>query len=390
MKRLAILKMPRLNANEDEARIAAISIGAGDAFDAGIMLFSVETSKAANDVISPCSGRMERFLVAIDDVVPVGAPICEALLEHEVSGEDLDFIWADEAETAKLTRDSSVRHPSAKAKARARELGIDIDDVLPGASEVKVADVERHEQSRRQHAQGPTAFNAAPTIRETYGPTDAVIFGGSGHARAVMDAARGCGYTIVGGVDAQVPAGTPILEGVTVLGTEALLAELRERGIGVAFVGVGGATSNDSRRRVFERLVELGFHLPPLVAPGAHLGAGSVLGTASYLFPGANVGPGVKIGANCIINQNAVVAHDSVIENHVHLAPNAVIAGHCRVGAGSTIGMCTTLINGGRVGRNCLIHNNVALASNVPDGSIVTLEGQRRPARDPIHDRAKS
>ena len=70
-----------------------------------------------------------------------------------------------------------------------------------------------------------------------------------------------------------------------------------------------------------------------------------------------------------------MIAHDSVIGDHVHLAPNAVIAGHCRIGSLSTIGMCATVMNQLSVGENCLVHNNVALTMDVADDTIVTARG---------------
>jgi|GEM_PF-1591517 len=369
--RRAILTMPRLNANEDEARMAVLPLEAGQAFDEGALLFTVETTKAANDVIAPCGGTIGKFLVEVDDMVPVGGAICEVELDTDTQPEDLDLTWADEAEAESEAGEDGARQVSAKARARAGELGVDIDAVPAKGGKVRVADVEAFAAS--SPAATAAAPAAAPILRERYGASDAVIFGASGHARAIMDAAQGSGFNLIGCVDAKVPAGTAILNELTALGQEELLQELRERGVRYAFVGVGGATSNAARRKVFEKLLDFGFELPPLVAPTARLGVGSTLGAASYCLPGASVGPAVRIGDNCIINQNVVIAHDSVIGDHAHLAPNAVVAGHCHVGAGSTIGMCATLINGSKVGSDCLIHNNVPVTRDIADKTVLTL-----------------
>jgi sugar O-acyltransferase (sialic acid O-acetyltransferase NeuD family) len=367
--RRAILTMPRLNANEDEARVVVLPLAEGQMFEAGALLFTVETTKAANDVIAPCCGKFGRLLVAVDDLVPVGGAICEVELEPGGASGDLDLVWADVERSQDCSPEDEERHISAKARERARELGIDIEDVQAVGGRVRVADVDRHGA-----ALGQVATKAAgPAILHLFAPADAVIIGGSGHARAVLDALTGSGFRPVGAIDDALPVGTRVIHELQVLGTAALLHDLRERGLRNVFIGVGGATSNTARRTVFELAVATGFSLPPLVARNARLGLGSTLGAASYCFPGANVGSAVKIGSNCIINQNVVVCHDSVIEDGVHLAPNAVVAGHCHVGSGSTIGMCATLINGCRVGSNCLVHNNVPVASDVADGTTVTL-----------------
>ncbi|WNO54190.1 biotin/lipoyl-containing protein [Stakelama saccharophila] len=374
--RRAIVTMPRLNANEDEARIAAIGVAAEEVFERDAVLFTVETTKAANDVLAPCSGRVARILVQADDMVAVGAPVCELWLPGDARADDIDFQWADEAGASPETESRGSVHISAKARLRAEQLGVAIEAVAPRDGRVRIEDVERHaEQHRPQHATPP---GKAPALLQRYGAASAVIVGGSGHARAVLDALGDSGYTIVGALDATIAAGTAVTDGLSVLGKEDLLEQLRDRGVRTAFVGVGGATSNAVRKRVFERLVAAGFHLPPIVAASARLGRHSSLGAATYLFPGANVGPSVVIGDDCIINQNAVIAHDSAIGDHVHLAPNAVVAGHCRIGDGATLGMCATLLYGAAIGRDCLVHNTVAVAQDMPDGTVLSLANASR------------
>ncbi|TPG42883.1 hypothetical protein EAH79_03350 [Sphingomonas koreensis] len=382
--RKAILTMPRLNANEDEARIAGIGIAPGDAFARDTLLLTVETTKAANDVLAPCAGTVERLLVTVDEMVGVGTPVCEVMFAEPVQADEIDFRWADETTAEDEQGGDDTVHVSAKARLLAEQLGVAIEEISPRGGRIRVEDVERH-AAQTAPALPPARRAEAPALLKRYGGGDAVIVGGSGHARAVMDALRHSGFTIVGALDAAIPAGSIVSGDVRILGDETMLEELYGRGLRAAFVGVGGATSNATRQRVFDRLVTHGYHLPPIVAASAHLGEHSTLGAASYLFPGANVGPGVTIGDDCIINQNAVVAHDSVIGDHVHLAPNAVVAGHCRVGRGSTLGMCATLLYGAAIGSDCLIHNTVAVTQDVPDGTVLSLAtaSRRQPRGDP-------
>lgn len=366
--RPAEIQMPRVNANEDEAKVVAFHVAEGDAFESGTLLFSVETTKASVDQVAPCAGVMGEALVELDALVAVGDPVCRVQLDETASSDELDFRWLD-GETAEAAAEQGGGKPkiSAKAAMRARELGIAIEDVPASAGRVRVEDVEAH---ARGAGRAPAS---APAILDRYAANDTVLFGGGGHAKVLIDAARATGLRVIGAVDARLPAGTPIVAGIEVLGDEALLEMLRDKGVRTALIGVGGATSSTARAKVFDRLAALGFDLPPVVAPGAHLGLGSELGRATYLLAGANVGPAVTIGDDCIVNQNAVVAHDSRIGHHVHLAPNAVVAGHCTVGDFSTVGMCATLINGASIGANCLVHNNVAVTSDLPDGQVLTL-----------------
>ena len=52
----------------------------------------------------------------------------------------------------------------------------------------------------------------------------------------------------------------------------------------------------------------------------------------------AVVQPGAQIGENAIINTRSVIEHDCVIEDHVHVATGAILAGGVRVGCMSMIG----------------------------------------------------
>src|SRR3546814_20134995 len=101
---------------------------------------------------------------------------------------------------------------------------------------------------------------------------------------------RGSGFAVIGALDAAIVPGTTVAGDIRVLGDASLLDALYERGLLTAFVGVGGATTNAVRRRLFERLVARGFHLTPLVTETPTLGTRSQTGTAhkqrQYCSPG--------------------------------------------------------------------------------------------------------
>ena len=367
----AIIKMPRLNANEDEASIVSIDVAEGGDFDTGQLLFVLETTKAATEVEAPCSGTINKILVSKGDMVAVGAPICEAMFESSAKSDVIDFEWADEiSDEAATGPDKGLVKISTKARMIAQKAGVDIDTIPAVGGAVRISDVEAFIKANK------SARKAGPLIRARYSAQHAVVFGGGGHARAIIDLAQHSGLSIIGGVDGKLAAGEPIIGSYEVLGDEQLLADLYDKGVRKALVGVGGAVSNKARAKIYQKLIDTGFELPSLVSKAAVTGLGLELGAASYIFGGANVGPAVSIGDNCIINQNAVIAHDSRIGDHVHLAPNAVIAGHCDIGEYTTIGMCATVINGARVGSSCLVHNTVAVTQNISDSTIVTANTQ--------------
>lgn len=365
----AYIRMPRVNANEDSAKIVGIECKVDESFAADAVLFSIETTKATVEIEAPVGGTISEILVELGEFYDIGRKIARVKFDGDVSDSDLDLeeINASGEETNLTSGQSRV--VSKKASMRAKELGVDIDLIPARGGRVRLADVEEFSRHGGNNAAQP----AAPAIlRERYRPTDAIIFGGGGHGHTILDAVSNCGFRVIGAVDDKRPVGESLLDGCSVFGNSSLLTDFYERGVRTAFVGVGGAISNAARAKVFDQLKEIGFYLPPAVSDKGRVGAQSEIGEATYVLPGAMIGAKVSIGNNVIVNQGVQVCHDSIIGDHVHLTPNAVIAGACTIGDRSTIGMCATVMNGISIKEDCLVHNGVAVAKDIPKGTIVS------------------
>lgn len=351
------VEVPRLNANEDQVLVVRVHVAEGDRVDAGDLMLEVETTKATAEVTAPAAGIVVGLAADEGQFVEVGVPFCRLA---ETGACPTDAFDAGGAEPRKIT---------SKARKRAAELGVDLDCLSANAGRVGVQDIEA-----LAGACGRTAV-AAPR-----GPAEpcAVVFGGGGHAAVVVDALCGQGYRIVGCIDDDPQAkGIEVLNGIGVLGDRALLPALLSDGIEFAFIGIGGATSNQARCEIFELLRDLGFRLPALIHARAYVSASSTIGAGTLVLPGAVVGPRCRIGSNVIINQGAQVCHDAVVGDGCHLTPGALIAGNCRIGPSSTIGMGAAVLFGTSIGRACLVHNNATVNTDVPDCSEVLGDGRR-------------
>jgi sugar O-acyltransferase (sialic acid O-acetyltransferase NeuD family) len=354
---------PRLNANEDQALVAEVLRQVGAQVEAGDLLFVLETTKAATEVLAPAKGRISAVTVKKGDMVDVGAIMC--IIGETVLGAEERAAAGVGAAEAKVT---------AKAKLRAQELGVNIDSVVPVGSRVGVAEVEAY-AAKLSAASVKTKHRAAAR------PTSAraVIVGGGGHAATLADALEGSGWDLVGALDYVLPVGTIVTPGITVIGNDEMLEKLFDDGVRTAFIGVGGATNAAARRSIYEKLVSMGFHLPPVVHKAAHIGLDVKLGPATYVMPSAMVGPRCRIGANVIVNSGCIVCHDSQVEDHAHITPGAVIAGMVRVGEESVVGMAATVLFGAKIGRGSIIHNSAAVVGDVGDHLEYTRNGQRLP-----------
>lgn len=351
--------IPRVNANDDQVKVVGVFKKVGDPVEEGELLAEIESTKATAEILSPASGRVGAIKAALGDFVDVGA---------------LLFVLSDDAigEAGAAGGAPAERHVTAKARKLAAELGVDIDEV-PAADDGRVT-AEAVESLAKSEARSAPA---------SYARTEAIVLGGRGHAAAVIEALSGQGITVIGCIDDD-PAmqDQEVHQGFKVIGTGERLKALHEQGVRLAYVGVGGVGANgvdegSIRAKVFHLLLDHGFVIPPIVSRDAHVAPGVSIGPGSVVFPGAVIGAECRVGANVLVNQGSQVCHGVTIGDHAHITPGATIGGNCKVGRGSIIGMGASILLDVVVGDFCVVHNNAAITSRVPDLTEVTTDGKR-------------
>lgn len=200
---------------------------------------------------------------------------------------------------------------------------------------------------------------------------DIIIIGGGGHAKVLMELIRFMGqYKIIEVLDSQLKAGIYISE-IAVLGKDDLLAELYDKGIRNACIGVGSIRDNSKRKMLYEKVKQIGFNIPSLIHPHSILSNNIKLLEGVQIMAGVIIQANSSIGLNTIINTGSIIEHDCQIGNHVHICPGAVISGGCVVGDGAFVGAGATFIQGIKIGNNAIIAAGAVVINDVPDSSIV-------------------
>jgi len=165
-----------------------------------------------------------------------------------------------------------------------------------------------------------------------------VLIGGGGHCKVVMDAIMAAGaYEIAGVVDPRLEVGSDVL-GVPVVGDDSALAELMERGVKKAAIGVGSVGDPSLRKEIYARVRMMGFEFPSIVHPKAVVARDVEIGEGAFLAASATVNPGTRIGVSAIINTSSSIDHDCSIGDFAHIAPGAVLSGGVEVGDETHIG----------------------------------------------------
>ena len=118
-------------------------------------------------------------------------------------------------------------------------------------------------------------------------------------------------------------------------------------------IGVG---DQRARRAVYERLSEIG-KVMTLVHPSAVLPAGNYhdYSMGTQIMAGAVIQPYVTMGCNVLINTRASVDHGCHIDDHVHIAPGAILCGDVTVGEGAFVGAGAVGTEGANVPPNSFV-----------------------------------
>lgn len=196
--------------------------------------------------------------------------------------------------------------------------------------------------------------------------------GAGGHAKVVLEILQETGgHEVVGLLDPKKELWQTEVLGVPVLGNESLLPELRDQGIGHAFIGLGGAQDTAPRRRLYDHTRQRGFEIVPAIHPQAVVSPSVKVGHGPTIMAGAVLNAAARLGENVIANTGAIVEHDCVVEDHVHVATGARLASNVRVGQGAHVGIGASIRQGIRIGANAVVGAGAVVVHDVPDRVVV-------------------
>jgi sugar O-acyltransferase (sialic acid O-acetyltransferase NeuD family) len=356
---MQVLRVPLLNANEDEVAIVDVRVQEGAEVRRGDVLFVVESTKAALDVEAPCSGYVRNLRVEKGQRARVNSLLCIFTASPDEPFSTPDAAPTESDRPFRITR---------KAQELAERHGLDLSSLgLTGI--IKESDVERLLQTQAT----PSAIvghKREPLPVPPGAGMPVVVYGASGHARVLIDLMRLSGeFFPVAALD-DSPSGAEVL-GVPVLGNSSLLSQLKADGIDRAVLGIGSVQKHRARAKLYDRLAAAGFKIPNLIHARAMVEPSVVMGVGNQIFAGAVVGSAAKLGDNTIVNSGTVVSHDCVIASHTHLSPGAILAGGVEVGENTLVGMGVTVYLGVRIGSNVVISNGSHIMKDVPDGSVI-------------------
>lgn len=363
MAQLFALKIPVINANEDQVLLAGLDVIEGQKVEIGTHLAVIETTKSTAEIIAEKDGFIVGIMFKAGDTLKVGQ--VWAYLADSPQGRDETLPpWAKPSESKKGSTPAQLRI-TEPALALARQYQVDLDK-LPVDRLITSGHIQ--DLVREQQALLPKS----PWVREPSKSNGRLlVYGAGGHGRSLVELIRLLpGYTIEGFVDDGINKHEALL-GLPVMGGRDELKRFFDEGICQAVNGVGGISNPSLRREIFELLNRIGYFCPKLIHPSAFLEATAQLADAVQVFPMAYIGSLAKISFGCIINTSVIISHDCLLGEMVNLSPGATLAGGVEIGTGSLVGMRATVNLNVKVGRGARIGNGATVKADVPDHGIV-------------------
>lgn len=361
MNKLIPLKIPLLNANEDEVVLASLYVTDRQRINQGDLLAVVESTKTTAEILAERDG----FIVGL--MAKEGMSFKNGQVWAYFSDDENAFDpdlppWSAQARV-NTNRESEGIRITKPAQAMIEKFGIGLDE-LPAdrmiTTDVVQTLIDHKKADRVNWVDRPANDNKR-----------ILIYGAGGHGRTLLELIRLLpGYKVEGFIDDGLPVGKFML-GLPVLGGKEKLGQLFEDGVALAVNGVGGIGNFQQRLNAYETLGRAGFYCQTVVHPFAFLEASATYEAGVQIFPFAYVGSLVKVGYGVIINTAAVVSHDCVLGELSNLSPGATLAGGVEIGPRALVGMRTTINLGVRVGADARIGNGATVKADVPERGIV-------------------
>jgi sugar O-acyltransferase (sialic acid O-acetyltransferase NeuD family) len=185
------------------------------------------------------------------------------------------------------------------------------------------------------------------------------LLGGGGHGKAIID-------MIISDLGLKIEAVFDDSSTETILGYEVIKIENKKFSTSDNFhISIG---SNKVRKKISKKL---NVNYPSLIHPTCIFSKFSSVDDGTVIMANTSVKAETTIGKHCIINAGAVIGHDIIIEDFVHVAPNASVAGFVNIKEGAHIGIGSSIIQGITIGKWAIIGAGAVIIKDVPDYAVV-------------------
>lgn len=183
-----------------------------------------------------------------------------------------------------------------------------------------------------------------------------IIYGGSGHAKVVIDILESLKVPI----DYIIDDYTELKK---IMGYNVCKNSAKEYDRMLIAIG-----ANATRKRIAESIIVKEFI--SAISPYSIFSRRATIGEGSVVMQGAIVQSCAEIGKHCIINTGASIDHDCKIGDFVHVSPHATLCGNVSIGEGTWIGAGTIIKQGVKIGSWSIIGAGSIVLDDIPSSVV--------------------
>ena len=357
-----LVKLPALNANDDNGELVKWTCDDRSPVKAGDVIAVIETTKATLDLEAPMAGYCAHLRTQ-GERIAVGEPV--AVILERLDQNPSSFLVPEAAK-----KPVSERRWTKKAELTARKLGVDIallaDQLGRQVNESDVLDAKRP-----QIDVGDLVDDRYPRLRRE---RVLLIGGGGGGGVITLDAiARTTDQRAAGILDNNPDLHGKTLMGVPVLGANELAKQLwQERYFDAAIIVV--TASVDERQRLFEELVSWGIPLTNVIDPSVQIRANVQMGTGNLIMPNGFLAACVTLGDNNFLASHVCIEHHSKVGSHCTLGPRTTTSGAVTIGDRVKFGMGVLVEPYLTIGDEALLPSGSIVTASVPARTVIKLQ----------------
>lgn len=209
-----------------------------------------------------------------------------------------------------------------------------------------------------------------------------LLIGAGGHCLSVLDSLLSSyDYEDIGIVDkdySMLEASNKTLKRrfimeIPIVGNDYDLERLFSDGYTEAFITVGSIGDIGIRKKLYQLVKNIGFHIPNIIDKTGIVSSYSICGEGIYVGKKAIVNTNTKIGNCAILNTSSVIEHECVIGDFVHIAPGSILCGNVYIGNETHIGAGSVIKQGIQIGKESMIGAGSVVLKNI--GSNVIAYG---------------
>jgi sugar O-acyltransferase (sialic acid O-acetyltransferase NeuD family) len=366
-----ILRMPRINANDESAELVSWSVVDGSRVCKGDTLCVVESTKSAVDIVADDDGVF-RAPAPAGHSYEVGYPIgflAESAHEPVPDLAPIDAQFGIEPTATKIQW-------TKKAKILADKLGVDIEALAKSHFEKLVTeDMVKAAAGSSASPVTPIKASEYPAITIPLGSENKIervlILGGGGGAALVLDIlSRTTNQVPVGILDNNPKMAGKKLMGVPILGGFELAETLWRDGVFDAVISTIVRDVFD-RAATYNMFSRLGIPFTNVIDPEVRIGRDALIGKGNLIIYGCYLAAYVKIGNNNFLAAGTFIEHHSEVGSHCAFGPRTSLAGGVSVGDCVKLGMQVAIEPELQIGSESVIASGVAVTSHVPALTLV-------------------